>query len=174
LIITGLIFNLIGSLFLAYHIIGVVQAKKFEQKILELPTLISFGIFGWGLFAAFRTMIKIDFKDYKWGEKYIKESNFNIKELNKLINKHSAFHGDRSLESIFGNIIKDPVKEIFFFSVALWFFYLILLSPLIAFTAGTIKLFAKIQNTFKIESLLGVIGIVLLSIGFVLQLIGNL
>jgi len=173
MIITGLIFNLIGSLFLAYHIIGANQAKKFEQKILNLPHFIAYDFIGWLFYVVFITGFIKKLKICNLEEINTKGRKDRDKEIENILKKGEEYYERRDFY-ISKDRNKFPENLIYTFSYIVWISISILLFPLIGFVSVTIKLFSKIQNTFKIESLLGVIGIILLLIGFALQLIGNL
>lgn len=69
MIIIGLILNLFGSLFLGSHIIGMERLKRLDQKILDFPRNISFGVLGGVIFIAIRLMLKTKIRDYEWGKK---------------------------------------------------------------------------------------------------------
>ena len=85
-----------------------------------------------------------------------------------------SFHWKGDFRTLVEVILKDPVKSILVFGTIYWIIFLIILSPIILPSSKVIKLFFWIQKKFKIESLLGAIGVFLLMLGFILQLIGNL
>lgn len=166
----GLIFNFVGSFFLSLHIIGRERVEKIDKCLKSLPDApykyVEHIIFRFVQFQINKTESEED----KW--KNIWEVTIRNLELDK---------GHASFDSKTDNLrdFRQRLPGFYYFLRFLLISYLIFV-PVIVITKVIIGLplrlvliFFFIKDRLKIESSLGVTGIILLFIGFFLQFIGS-
>jgi len=159
----GLILNLIGSIFLGLHIIGMERLKLLEEKIKNLPKKVSERIFTVGLGSVLVAELKRQSKKWpggpeQWGAELVKHFK-------------NGFSLPKDLPKVKRNLFLYRFSIVFMLSIliamTLWFATL----PLILLLLILTRPFAFIQKALKLESFLGLIGILLLITGFILQII---
>lgn len=161
----GLILNFTGSIFLGAHIIGIERLKRGEKFFKKLPDKIVnvpiFGVFN----VFFRTIIKTETK------KFHKIKKMETERFTELLGKRleQVFTAIKSRD--LSKILKDPATFILFFGGIFWIGILLLIFPLILVIALFVRLLGWLQKKTGIESIFGILGIIFLSIGFILQFI---
>lgn len=164
----GLALNLLGSTFLALHIIGIDRLQSFEKTIKDLPSRISSKIstiiiiailglsFRWTMASRKKETlsgIKTLINQFKRNKKFQLSINFPFRHKNPFIHHYvnAAFR--------FSSIILPLCLMIF----------LPVIVPLFILT----KTFSHIQDKTQTKTFLGLIGILLLIIGFFLQFLSS-
>jgi hypothetical protein len=159
----GLILNLIGSIFLGTHIIGLERLKSWEDKIKNLPKKVSEGIFIAGISIVTKTNLKRQSLKWPGGPK-----KWGL-ELKK--NLQIGFDMPRDWPKVKRNQLLYPFLTAFYLGLIAAAVLWIALLPLILSLLIVTRPFALIQKQLKLESFWGLIGILLLITGFILQII---
>ncbi len=145
----GLVFNLIGSIFLGLQILGEKRLLKLESYITDLPKKISVLI------------IKIatsKFLLYKSKRSYKAQKLF--KKLNKEVRKKGHSSENTAKEFLFDYLLPG-----IFIGGVIW----AAISPFIIFLFLAVKPLQFVQEKLKIESFFGLLGMMLLFLGFLFQ-----
>ena len=150
-------FNLIGSIFLGLYIIGNVRLKKIEKFITSIPNTVIKKFMG--------TLVR------KITEKMINKSpsvQINLKKFFDIVSEK------KGKVNLYPNGDKEVVKFmvpyfifVFLVASALW----IAIFPFVVILFLVIKPLFYIQEKLGIKSFLGLVGILFLIAGFILQIL---
>ena len=159
----GLVFNLVGSIFLGLHIFGFRRLMCWEGRIKKLPTVIP---------AVISSLI-LKIVGFTVKKSVTTRPRQTMKELLELKHK-SEKEGAVNLLSDIPNLRTKP----FFYGIIKGFIwgglisipFWILLSPIILLLFIITKPFALVQEKARIETYFGLLGILFLIIGFILQM----
>jgi len=159
----GLIFNLTGSIFLGLHIFGFKRLMSWEGRIKRLPAIISAVVSNLIFKIVSFTVKKNIASRPKQAMKEILELK-NKSEKEAKVNLLSDFSNLRTKPFLYG-IIKGFIWG-GIISIPFW----ILLSPIMLLLFIITKPFALVQEKARIETYFGLLGILFLIIGFILQM----
>jgi hypothetical protein len=156
----GLFLNFIGSILLGLNIFGIERIKKIESKIVTFPTL-----FSRILEKEITSKLFLGIFSKPSGRieklKALSEELKNTKITEYHFPSKIKFRGTL-LSKLFVPVIKTFLILIPFYII----FWAIAFIPFLI-----IKLFSLLKQSFQAENLLGLIGLLLLAIGFIFQFI---
>lgn len=161
----GLVCNLIGSILLGLHIVGIERLKSWESKVKNLPNNISKGIFFDVVGPVLKTSLQRQMMNWPGGptqwaldlKKHLKAKK-GISLPEDWLKLRRNFFLYQFVMALLISILVGAV---------LWFMLLPLMLPFLIFT----KSIAILQKSLQLRSFFGLLGILLLIVGFILQII---
>jgi len=153
----GLTFNLAGAIFLGLHIMGKERLKKIEEFIISIPKTLPDKILGIIIGKAL--------------EHRIKNSLYVQKILKKVTDKLSQKNTKPETVSRNNKEIARVLAPCIILGFLLTFMIWIAISPIVAFMYLVVKPLHCLQKNLKLESFLGLVGIMFLIAGFILQIL---
>jgi hypothetical protein len=145
----GLIFNLVGSILFGLHILGEKRLLKLERCITNFPKKISVLI-----------IEETTSKFLRYKAKHSSKAKIFFNNLNKEI-----YNKGHLSENIVKKLLFDYLARGFLISCVIW----VAISPFIVFLYLAVKPLQFLQKQLKIESFFGLLGMLFLFLGFLLQ-----
>lgn len=161
----GLILNLIGSIFLGLHIMGIERLKQLEEKIKNLPENIGADIASEIIGPIVKAIFSYQSKRWPGGTKQWEMELKNKLEIGTKITLPPDWKKLRENRMLYQFLITILISLPFILAIHL------ALTPITLLLSLIINPIAIIQEKFKLQSFLGLVGIALLIIGFILQII---
>jgi len=163
----GLLFNFIGSIFLGLHIVDEKLLKSFEIKLKNLPASFLQWLFMTILLPVLAARTRRQLPQWsggpkRWASKILTYLDIKIENGNG--------HSWPIKQSLFlNNPYSYFLIEGILIGTVIYLVLSIVISPILLPISIAISLISKTQRIFRIKSIFGLLGIVLLIIGFSLQ-----